>query len=42
MGVQRWTVEQKRMVVEEYESAPHGAKAAVLRRHGASPRQVRL
>jgi hypothetical protein len=42
MGVQRWTVEQKRMVVEEYESAPYGAKGAVLRRHGASPRQVRL
>jgi transposase len=42
MVVQRWTVEEKRMVVAEYESAPWGAKGAVLRRYGASPRQVRL
>jgi hypothetical protein len=42
MGGRGWTVEQKRVIVEEYESAPYGAKAAVLRRHGASDRQVRL
>ena len=42
MGGRGWTVEQKRVIVEEYESAPYGAKAAVLRRHGASDRQVGL
>jgi transposase len=29
----RWSVEQKRLILEEYEGAPHGAKGAVLRRH---------
>lgn len=42
MGAEGWTLEQKRVIVEEYESAPHGSKGAVLRRHGASQRQVRL
>jgi len=35
-----WTVEQKRAIVEEYESSPHGSKGAVLRRHAISRRRV--
>ena len=35
-----WTVEQKRGIVEEYESSPHGLKGAVLRRHAISRRRV--
>lgn len=40
MGYRRWTVEQKRAIVEEYESAPHGGKGAVLRRHGIHSSRV--
>lgn len=29
----RWTLEEKRAIVAEYEDAPSGSKAAVLRRH---------
>ena len=40
MAGRRWTVEQKRGIVEEYESSPHGLKGAVLRRHAISRRRV--
>jgi hypothetical protein len=29
----RWTAEQKRAILEEYDSTPWGSKGAVLRRH---------
>lgn len=29
----RWTVAEKRAILEEYESAPHGSKGGVLRQH---------
>ena len=32
----RWTVEEKREILEEYESAPWGSKGAVLRRRQVS------
>jgi transposase len=32
----RWTAEEKRAILEEYESAPHGSKGAVLRQHQLS------
>jgi transposase len=40
MAVRRWTVEQKRAIVQEYEDAPHGSKSAVLRRHQIARRRV--
>lgn len=40
VAYRRWTVEQKRAIVEEYESAPHGLKGAVLRRHGIHSSRV--
>lgn len=36
----RWTAAEKRAIVEEYESAPWGAKGAVCRRHGVVMGQV--
>ena len=36
----RWTVEEKREILEEYESAPWGSKGAVLRRHQVSGHAV--
>jgi transposase len=36
----RWTAEEKRAIVEEYESAPHGSKGAVLRQHRLSFEQL--
>ena len=36
----KWTVVEKRAIVEEYESAPHGSKGAVLRRHGIHSSRV--
>lgn len=41
MVYRRWTVSEKRAIVEEYESAPHGLKGVVLRRHEISSRRVR-
>lgn len=38
----RWTVEEKRAILVEYESAVWGTKGAVLRRHGVTERQFRL
>lgn len=40
MRYRRWTVEQKRAIVEEYESAPRGTKGAVLRHHGIHSSRV--
>jgi transposase len=40
VAYRRWTVEQKRAIVEEYESAPFGVKGAVLRRHGIHSSRV--
>jgi transposase len=36
----RWTADQKRLILEEYESAPWGSKGAVLRRHGLAHNQI--
>jgi transposase-like protein len=36
----RWTAEEKRVILREYESAPHGMKAGVLRRHRISHSQL--
>ena len=36
----RWTVEEKREILEEYEFAPWGSKAAVLRRRQVSAHVV--
>jgi len=36
----RWTAEEKRAILEEYESTPWGSKATVLRRHGVAHRQL--
>jgi transposase len=38
----KWTVAEKRAIVEEYESAPHGSKGAVLRRHGLHSNRVHV
>ena len=35
-----WTAEEKRAILEEYESAPHGSKGAVLRQHQLSFNQM--
>ena len=35
-----WTADQKRLILEEYESAPWGSKGAVLRRHGLAHNQI--
>jgi transposase len=35
-----WTASEKREILEEYESAPHGSKAAVLRQHRLSFNQL--
>lgn len=37
----RWTAEQKREILAEYESAPHGSKGRVLRQHQLSEGQLR-
>ena len=36
----RWTAEEKRAILEEYETAPHGSKGGVLRRHQLRVDQV--
>lgn len=36
----RWTAEEKRAILEEYETAPHGSKGGVLRRHQLRVEQV--
>jgi transposase-like protein len=36
-----WTVEEKRSIIAEYESAPKGEKWKVLEAHGVSPDQLR-
>jgi transposase len=36
----RWSAEEKRAILEEYESAPHGSKGGVLRRHQLSHGQL--
>jgi transposase len=38
----RWTAEQKRAIVEEYESTPWGAKGGVLRRHNIPHKRLAL
>lgn len=37
-----WSFEQKRAIIEEYESAPWGFKGAVLRRHGLVQSTLRM
>jgi transposase len=36
----RWTAAEKRLILEEYETAPHGSKGAVLRRHQMHASQI--
>lgn len=36
-----WTLEQKRTIIAEYDDAPHGTKAAVLRGYNISNERVR-
>lgn len=36
----RWTVDQKRAILAEYEAAPWGSKGAVLRRHDLVAKHV--
>lgn len=40
-GRPRWTVEQMRTIIAEYEAAPHGTRAMVLKDHGVTGRQLR-
>ena len=40
VGYRKWTVAEKRAIVEEYESAPFGLKGAVLRRHAIASNRV--
>lgn len=37
----RWSPEQKRTIIAEYEEAPFGTKGAVLRRYGIQSERVR-
>jgi transposase len=37
----RWSAEEKRAILREYESAPHGSKGGVLRRHQLSYSRLR-
>jgi transposase len=37
----RWTAEEKRVILQEYELAPHGSKGGVLRRHQLSYSRLR-
>jgi transposase len=37
----RWTADEKRVILQEYELAPHGSKAGVLRRHQLSYSRLR-
>jgi transposase len=42
MAVSRvWTIEEKRAIIAEYETAEHGAKGLVLRQYGLSSDRMR-